>query len=808
MWTSYIKIAIRSLFKNRLYAFINMLGLGIGLTVFLLSNLVADYERDHDNMFANRDRIFTASTIYAPGRNSSTLETRAVYTPMQSLIKLQIPELVGVARSMRQEVLAKSGDKQFYQEVRFVDPDFVQMFDFDYIEGGPESLTGPNQIVITDAFARKFFGRTDVVGEVLTIDHEADASIVAVIREVPANSHFNSIIDENEHFDSFALMSMFEALVPEYELDKNWNNLSSDNLLYMMTDGTMPVAELERRVDNIYKANASQDALESNIGQHVRPLKEANLSFWHSAGVPFITLVEFLGLLVLTIAVINYTNLATAQNIGRTREVGLRKTLGASPRQLLVQFLVESQCIAFLAMILALVGLELFVPVFNSALGKVLTLDYLAMLPWLLGVTLLVGLFSGAYPAYMIVRAEPVEALKNEAARGISGQIFRSVMIGTQFALSIVMLAMVLVITGQNDRMVGASDIFPKSQILTLNRVQANEIAPRREVLLREITAIDGVEIAAYSSQVPFMQRNWRWDVARNQGDIAGKFETNTMNVSHDFLETYDIPLLAGRNFSRDVSADIAKRGSGFSHVIINEMLMRRLGFASPSEAVGETFFDPHDETEPYQFIIIGVMANRNILGLHNNMRPFLLRMSDHMGHMSVRVRGENLLQTVEQIEETWARVVPEYPVDWVFLDAVFDEHFQILRAVNQIVAGFALVAVLLALFGLFGLAAFMAERRTKEIGIRKVLGADIARIVAMLVFQFSKPVFWAILLALPVSYLLADSYLSLFADRIGMPLVLILTAGGLALLFSWGTISLHAVRVARQSPIKALRYE
>ncbi|NVJ69195.1 MAG: ABC transporter permease [Alphaproteobacteria bacterium] len=808
MWLSYLKIGVRNLLKNRLYAAINVIGLGLGLTIYLMSNLVADYERDHDHMFANRDRIFTVSTVYAPGSNSSTVETRGVYTAMKPLIELAVPELTGIARAIRQEVLATAGEKTFYQEVRFVDPDFVQMFDFDYIAGDAMSLGGPNEIAISDDMARKFFGSADVVGETITFEHREDLRIKAVYRAVPEDSHFNSTIGESEGLEAFVLMPMFERLNPDYELPNNWFNLSSDNLLYLMTDGNLSQVELESRVDQVYRANAPEDAQESNVGQHVRPLSEANLSFWYGVGVPFITIVEVMGLLVLAIAMINYTNLATAQYMGRTREVGLRKTLGATRGQLLSQFLVESLCTALVAMLIALVALELVVPAFNQAFGKVLALHYGAMIPWVLAVTVVVGLLAGAYPAYMIVRAEPVEALKADAVRGNKGGVARSIMIGTQFALSIILLAMVLVIFGQNQRMLSASDIFPKSQIMDVRRVGNDDVAARGETLLREIRAIDGVESASFSSQIPFLQQNWRWDVTSAKGDVANKFEVNTINVDYDFFSTYDIPIIAGRGFSREISADLAKRGTGFSHVVINELASRRLGYDRPEDAVGQIFYDASTQDNPYQAIIVGVMADRNILGLHNQMRPFVARVFERYRHLSVRVGGDKLMHTIEEIENAWARVVPEYPMDWSFLDAVFDGQFMILRAVNEIIAGFAVVAILLAMFGLFGLAAFMAERRTKEIGIRKVLGADIARIVGMLVFQFSKPVFWALLLAVPTAYLLAEEYLSLFSDRIGASLVLILTAGVLALVFSWATISLHAVRVARQNPIKALRYE
>jgi len=807
MWLSYVKVALRGLLKHRLYAAINVVGLTIGLAVYMFSSLIADYERDHDNMFQNRDRIFTVASVHGANSNAGTAETRGVYTAMQPLIEHQMEGLEASARSLAVEYLLTGGRNAFYQQVRFVDPAFLKMFDFEYLYGDSTRLSGPNQIAVSDAFALKFFGRVDVVGEIVMLERSTGLSIRAVYKSVPANSHFSSVIGFDESLDAISLMQTFRVLDPKMEVDTNWRNLSDSNLLYLMTDGAVDVASLALQVNEVYRGNAPEHKFERIPGHRVRPLSEANLSYWHSMGVPFIQTVRFLGLLVLTIAIINYTNLATAQNIGRAREVGLRKTLGANHKQLLVQFLLESQSIVVMAMSLALVVVEVAMPAFNQALGKTLVVDYLTIVPWLIGLTLMVGLLAGAYPAYLIVQATPVEALKNASGTGNKGGIFRNIMICAQFVISIIMLAMVLVVFTQNEKVQSSSEIFPKSQIIDIMRIDRDMIMSRAGTLKREITAIDGVTTAAYSSQVPYQMQNWHWGVTREKGDQINALDVNTMNIGFDFLKTYDVPIVAGRAFSKGISADMSISAVRRANVVINELASRMLGFETPDQAVGQSFYDDGDD--PYHFIIIGVMADRNILGLQNHLKPFVLRVQEvAYRHLSVRVNGQNLQQTIGDIEAVWSRVIPEYPIDWSFLDARFDDEFKVMKTVNQVISGFAVLAVALALFGLFGLAAFMAQRRTREIGIRKVLGADLRRIVSMLIFQFSKPVMVATFLALPLAYFATEQYLAIFADRIDRAELLLLTAAFIAVLLSWATISLHAFRVARTNPIKALRYE
>jgi len=526
--------------------------------------------------------------------------------------------------------------------------------------------------------------------------------------------------------------------------------------------------------------------------------------------MPMVTIVKLLSFLVLLVACVNYTNLATAQSLGRSREVGMRKTMGAEPRQLLTQFLVESMVIATIAMIITLAALEIIIPLFNVSTGKIMALDYARTLPWLIGTTLLVGLLAGLYPAWLITRTNPIDALRDIARKGKKGSLIRSVMIGGQFAISAFMLALVAIVYMQNEMVKKSSYIFPRSEIYTVGRLNIDTIQERLDTLKVELESLPNVDSVSYSSQVPYEQNNSTRNVSAQQGDEAGKIALQLLRMSPDFLKTYDIPLLAGRNIGKDVSNDTYTDETETLNVLVNELALDRLGIASPDDAINQRFFSLEDnETALRDYIIVGVVPTQNIVGLFNSEKPWMYYNSpESMRLGSIRITGGNIIDTVESIEDVWIDVIPDYPIQGKFLDDTFEDVYSILRYMNMSLAGFASVALALALIGLFGLAAFMAGQRTKEIGVRKVLGASTLQIARLLVWQFSKPVMWALAIALPAAFFASKMYLDFFAERIDTPIPILLAAGVLAVMLAWGTVAGHAIRIARSNPILALRYE
>jgi putative ABC transport system permease protein len=816
MFSNYIKLALRNLAKNRLYAAINIAGLTIGLTVFLFGSIIASYERNHDSMFTQRDRIFTAGSVFAPDAGIGVLETDGINTAMGPLLKNELEDLEAIARTVSREFLMSVGDSNdsYYQTISFADKDLTRIFDFEYLYGDITAIDDPSGVILSEAVARKFFGRSDVVGETLTLDHEHDLQVTAVIADIPPDSHFNSSIVLERGDRVFAALATLGA-IKDFKFDEDWSNLSMGDMTYMLLPADISQQWLSDQVNAVFQRHASKERLEFIPSLHVRPLVESNTMIWDAMGIPAIDTIKLLGLLVLIIACVNYTNLATAQSLGRSREVGLRKTFGAGQGQLLTQFLVESMTTAAIAMLLAVVCMEIIVPSYNQWSDKVVTLDYLAIAPLLVLTTILVGLLAGAYPAYLITRSSPIDSLRNSMLKGSGGKLFRSVMIGTQFAISIFMLASVMVMYFQNQQVEKSSNIFPKSNIVVLERVGVDDIKARHETLRQQLIALPGVENATYSSQVPFEQSNSSSTVTRIKGDSSAEISLDGISIDEGFLEAYDTKLLNGRSLSRSVANDVVSEESEQVNVILNQLAISGLGFDNIDAALGQSYFTSRNEATyegdrpMVQYTIVGSVPDQNFLGLHNKIKPMAFVLSpDNMRVASVRVKSENLSQTLQDIERVWEQVNPDYPIQQRFLDDIFNDIYNMFQTMNKVLAGFATVALSLALIGLFGLAAFMAERRTREIGIRKILGARVGQIVRLLVWQFSIPVLWSLLVAMPLAYAASGMYLNFFSERITMLPLIIALASVMGLVTAWLIVAVHAVKIATASPIQSLRYE
>ncbi len=808
MIRNYLTIAWRQILKNKVYSAINILGLVVGLGVYIFGSLLVDYERHHDTFFKHYDRIFTAGSLFSASANIGVSESNGIYTALQPFIISEIAEMEEVARTVKAEFLMSIEDDHYYQTIRFADPALLRIFDFDYIEGDSRALDDPSGMVLTRSAAVKFFGEGPVLGKVVTLDHGVSLGVTAVIADLPANSHFGSSLIGSVEFKVIAPLAALNR-INGYDLAGNYNNLSSGDNTYMLLPADKSLEWLQAKIDGIYESHFPENGQEFVTGLRVRPLIEANTAIWDAIGMPILESVRLLALLVLVVAIVNYTNLATAQSLGRTKEVGLRKTMGADRLQLLSQFLVESLCIAIVSMLIALAVLEILMPMFNNMTGKNLTIDYASTLPWLLVTTVAVGLISGAYPAYLITHASPIDALRDGSSGRAGGSLFRSMMLGLQFSISIFMMAMVLIMYFQNDKIEKASHIYPRSAILTLHRLDVESIQARLETLRNELLHIPGVTNVSYSSQLPYLQDNSSTTASVIKGDESSSFMLTQIRMDENFLETYDIPLLAGRNLSVEIAADRIVSGVLSANVVVNELALHKFGFSSPGAALNQVYYDFPDEREPRAYTIVGVVPDQNFMGFHNKIKPTVFFMDpDAMTYASVRVAGKDMAKVLTAVESVWLDVIPDYPIQSEYLSDTFNKFFKVYSGMTGAFAGFAVVALSLSLIGLFGLAAFMAESKTKEIGIRKVMGASLGQIVRLLIWQFSQPVMWALFLSLPLAYFASDIYLNFFADRVSMQAGIVAIAGLLSVVFAWSIVGIHAFKIARANPVRALRYE
>jgi putative ABC transport system permease protein len=807
MFWNNVKIAVRNLRKNKVFAAINITGLALGMTIYVLAGLIGRYEASHDEFFVNSDRVYTLGVVPSSAMNLGIKKINTVQSAVGPIVEAELTDVEAVARTLRYEYLVTRGDQGFYETVQFADPALLEIFDFEFLAGDDRVLDVPTNVILTRSQAVKYFGDIDVLGEVITLDNQHDFTIAAVIEDLPRNSHFVSSMIIEGSFGVFAPMQALVTLRDE-PVEGNWSNISMGNMTYVMLPESLDKAWLEAQMEGIldrHVENAGEDRVSTF---YVDPLSHANLAIWDAIGMPVITIIKLLGFLVLVIACVNYTNLATAQSLGRSREVGMRKTMGAERGQLLSQFLVESLVIASIAMVIAIAALEILIPLFNNTANKAMMIDYLSTLPWLVATTVLVGLLAGLYPAWLITRSSPIDALRDIARKGKKGTAMRSVMIGVQFGISAFMLALVAIVYMQNEKVKEDSYVFPRDEIYNLTRL--NVVRDRIDTLRTELKALPGISAVGFTTHVPYDQSNYTRDYAAQQGDEAGKFRVNQIFLTPGFFEVHDIPLLAGRNFDRSYASDNYNRQeTEVLNVVVNELVLEQLGIASPQEAINQRFYRISPAEALKELVIVGVVPTQNILGLFNDAKPYVfLPAQGYTSVATIRIKGGSMLDTIADIEDIWDRIIPEYPMQGEFLNDRFNDVYDVLKYMNMALGGFAFVALSLAMIGLFGLAAFMAAQRTKEIGVRKVLGASSAQIARLLVWQFSKPVMWALAVALPAAFFASKIYLDFFADRIQSPIIILLAAGAIAVLLAWSTVAGHAIRIARRNPVLALRYE
>ena len=806
MLIDYLTIALRQLKKHKGFAAINIFGLAVGMTVFVLGTLIVRYEYSHDTNWRDADRIYTAGTLFGPAANIGIAETDGIYTAFAPFIDTEVADVEAIARVVGREFLVSIEDDHYYEELRFTDPQLLDIFDFDYIEGDASALTDPLSVVVTRSMRDKLFGEGAAVGRTLELDHNVVLHVTAVIEDLPGDTHFSSSLIAREEFHMFAPLEALNRAT-EYDVAGNFNNLSMGDRTYMRLAPGKDGAWLQNAVDGVFERHYPNEDRTFITGINVRPLVEANTMIWDAIGLPIVDSVQLLSILVLIIAIVNYTNLATAQSLGRAREIGLRKTLGANRGQLVTQFITESVCVALLAMLLTAILLALLVPGFNEVTGKDLQLDWMMALPMLVGTAVIVGVLAGLYPAFLISRTQPIDALRGGQAATKSGAAFRSGMLILQFGISILMLAMVAVVFLQNERVVRASEIYPKTQIIMLSRLNLDPIRERFDALHGEITRLPGVASMTFSSHIPFEQSNSSTTITPEAGNEEAVFIMNQIWIDEHFLPTYEIPLLAGRNFDRAISGDTVNENA--ANVIVNELALQKLGFGSPDQAVGRVYYESRDEGEPRVHTIVGVIPDQNFQGFHNVVKPTMFKVArDAWFYGSIKASTPQLARVREGVERVWQDLVPDYPIQSSYLQDEFDDTYQVYNGIAVLIGGFAMLAMTLSLIGLFGLAAFLAAGRTKEIGIRKVMGASTGQIARLLVWRFSRPVMWALVFALPLAYLASQQFLNFFADRIGMVEVIVLLAGLVGVVVSWLVVAVHAIRVARTNPIVALRYE
>lgn len=811
MLQNYLKIAWRNLTKNKTFSAINIIGLGIGLSCFLLIALYVMDELSFDKYNEKASRIYRVhSDIRFGGAN---LHMPLSSDMMGQLLKKDYPQVEEYTRiyTFTGNKLVKKGGTYISEEhIAHVDSTFFNVFTMPVLEGNTRTaLSEPNTVVVTASIAKKYFGTTDVLGkslELLLDGKPVSYKINAVIKDMPENGHIK-----------------FDMLFSMKNVDYNWGQLTSHNFYtyLLLKEGTdykalqakfedyieryvLPQAKQYMNINSMDEFRKAGNALEYTL----MPLTKIHLysdrqfELRPSGNIQYVYIFGAVALFILLIACINFMNLTTARSANRAREVGIRKVLGTERKELIIQFLFESTLMVLISLAIALVIAYALLPLFNQVADKKMSLQNLFspyILPLLIALPFVTGLLAGSYPAFYLSAFRPIEVLKGKLKLGSKGGGLRSVLVVIQFTTSIVLIIGTIVVYNQLHYIQNKNLGFNKDQVLIIDgtSVLGNNV----QAFKHDVLQLQGVQSGTVSGYLP-VENSGRNDNTYSKTavvDVNSGFDMQNWRVDYDYLKTMGMQLVKGRNFSRDF-------GSDSSAIIINETTAQILGYADPiGQKIYSTNSTPGENTA---HTIIGVVKNFNYENIHHAIGPLGLLLGEVTWTTSFKINTSNVGNLVAQVQNKWKALAPGMPFSYRFLNESFDEMYRAEQRVGTIAMIFSVLAIFIACLGLFGLATFIAEQRTKEIGIRKVLGASVNGIVKMLSKDFLKLVIISFLFAAPLAWWLMHKWLQDFAYRIDINWWVFAVAGIAALLIALLTVSFQAVRAALMNPVKSLRTE
>ena len=794
MLRNYAKVAIRNLIKHKFYGIINVLGLAIGMTCCLLIFLYVQHELSYDSFHTKKDRIYRVVTdLKTP---TETINEKATSAPMAFYMKTDFPEVEDMVRIDGAQFLLQTEDKTFEEDkAMLTDSTFFNIFSFKLLQGNPETaLKAPFSLVLTEGAAKKYFGNENPMGQRLRLEGKYDCTVTGVMQDVPENSSFDFEV-------LLSLSSRLEAIYPQAA--EQWGSFM--NISYvLLSEQTNPTFLETKLPDFLSKYISDQDRDEGmNYTLFLEPLSEVYFSDrggFKAGSLTNVKIFSVIAVFILLIACINFMNLATARATERAKEVGIRKVVGAARRQLTVQFLCESLLLSLFAFVIALLASELLLPAFNQLAGKPVAtgiLQHPYYLPLFVGVTLGIGLLAGIYPALVLSGFKSVAILKGRFSSSRRGVVLRKVLVVAQFAISIMLMVGTAVVYTQLDYMRSQALGFKKDRVLVIDFRGDGAVREKIETFKQRLGNVPNVQSVSASSSVPGEENDHAFSEIEN---LAGDMQASNVNlfyVDHDFLRQYEMQIVAGRAFSRDFATDT-------STLIVNEALVKSYGYTSPEDIIGKRFSQWGRKGE-----IIGVVKDYHFRSLQEEIAPMAICLEPNIPRfISLNLKGDDIPATVLALQQQWQTLAPQRPFNYFFLDEAFDEQYRAEVRFGQLFIYFAGLAIFIACLGLLGLISYTIVQRTKEIGIRKVLGATESSIVRLLSQDFLGLVLVAFVIAVPVAWYALSRWLEGFAYRVVMPWWIFALAGSLAMLIALITVSFQSVKAALANPVDSLRNE
>jgi len=798
MFKNYLHIALRNIKKHKGYSLINILGLAIGMACCILIFSYVLYELSYDKYHENASRIYRLKSDAKVGENHLHIPKSS--PPMAGYMVENYPEVINAVRIRELgSVPVKYRENQYYEgRIFYADNSFFKIFTFPLLKGNPETaLKTAYTAVITEDTARRYFGDEDPIGQVLTVDESANFTVTGVVSNVPRNSHF--VFDMLCSFETHAQNNRFSMV--------NW--LSLNYYTYILVQKGADSKTLEQKFPAMIDKNAGSilKAVKGEIKLILQPLTSIHLhsrleqEISATSNIAYVYIFSAIALFIMFIACMNYMNLATARSAKRAQEVGMRKVLGAHRARIIRQFLSESLITSIISCVIALLFVEVALPLFRSVSGINLRINYMEnpwLIPGLLGLTIIVGLVAGSYPAFFLSSFQPIRILKGSLRTGKASTHFRGVLVIVQFTISIVLIIGTIITFSQLKYMKNTALGFEKEQILIVSisdESTVESLAPFKGELKNHPGIIDVAASSHVPGQTTYYNPFLPEGFTRDQMPWMGQ-----LNVDTDFIPTMGIELLVGRNFSSELNTDQTRS------VIINETAAKRFGWDNP---VGKTIGELSDSGGFIKRPVIGVVKDFHIESLHREITPLLITNNpEWLNSLSIRVAPNKIPETMGFLSEKWKQHNPLRPFRYFFLDDSFDAQYRADERLSKIFSYFSILAIFIACLGLFGLASYTAEQRTKEIGIRKVFGATISGIVKLLTKEFNRWLLVANIIAWPVAYYAMRKWLQGFAYRTNIELYFFVLSAIIALAIALLTVSYQAFKAAKADPVKSLRYE
>lgn len=800
MFQNYLKVAWRSFTSQKYYSAINTIGLALGIAAFILILLFVQDELSYEKEFENEGKIYRLVQDFPMGEHLS--QSATVPFPTKNTMLTDFPEITNAAWIFRpsswgNNSILKYGDQEYFEDdFIFAEQSFLEIYNFNFIQGDAKSaLSKANELLITASTAKKYFGDVDPIGKTVNLNNFRDLEIVAVIEDLPANTHLQ--FDMVASFDTYRTFFNNPAF-----FDTQWVWVAA--WMYFTVENEADAIRISDQLPEFVTNHYPEVLAEKGVALHIQNASDIHLTsnleleFKPNGNIQHVYLFTSIAVLILIIAIINFMNLATSRSTKRAKEVGLRKVVGSQREMLVFQFLGEAILTSYLALILALALINVMLPWFNNVTGKSIEIDFLHNTPIVIGMIVMggiVGILAGSYPALILSSFKPTDVLNGRATGTSSSGFLRKVLVVVQFVVSITLIISIGIVNKQLNFIENKDLGFNQEQILTADidfrqfnkyPVFKNEIQRNPEILAVSLLggSIPGEEMVVENAFVvsgkPVAEQQW----------------FSTMSADYDFEKVLNVEFVEGHSFQVGNVVD----STGF---IINESAARALGWEG--EIVGREI-DQINGTNIRTGTVIGLVKDFNYRPLHDPIKPLVMRKGP--GKMIIKFKSDDIQKTIAKLNEEWQAQFGDFPFRYAFMDDNFEALYNKENKFSKTIQYFSILAVFIACLGLLGLSSFATENRKKEIGIRKVNGASTFLLVGLLSKDFSKLILVAFVIAAPIAYYFGNMWLNNFAYRVDIGIGLYLIAGVIALSLAIATVSFHTFRAALSNPIESLRYQ